>query len=110
MLIPASYAIPANGAVGGSGAAYYYTGSDGTNRRKFRSGAAIVEAGWLSGIPSTVVAPVGSNLTIRDVVRYFSVTSNARFSATPNISGAFATRIGKHAHVFPGNTSWVLWS
>jgi hypothetical protein len=108
MLIPLSYAVATNGLVGGSGAAYYFTGSDGTNDRKFRTGAAVVEAGWLSGI--TASAPVGSNLPVRDVVRYSRVTSNARFGSNPTVSGTF---VGLYAPgnraVFPGTTGWPLW-
>jgi len=112
MLLPSTYAIPANGAVGGSGTGYYYYGSDGSNRRKFRVGPAVVEAGWLSGF--TAAAPVGSNLRIRDVVRYFRVTSNIRFTASPSISLMLVARFGNSNAVFPGistngsgNNNWI---
>jgi hypothetical protein len=109
MIVPLQYAVPANGLTVGAPSSYYWWGVGGAAGTKFRAnGTAVVEAGWLSGLSPVLF---GSNLPIRDVVRYMRPYLTTRFSANPGTQtfGVIVGLWGMNKAVFPNiTTTWQV--
>jgi hypothetical protein len=106
MLTPLTYGTLANGPTSSAPSSYYWFGIGGAAGTKFRAnGTATVEAGFLSGLASTVF---GSNLPARTNAYYgFAPSRTNRFTTA---SALFANFVGiyKRLAVFPVFAGWQV--